>query len=146
MKDMAPDQERPLVLALQECLRALRNPQRKPTDASSMRDLQEDLQLILEMKNPSHDRLRAFWLNGIIDDIFYNLFGDTPYSRATEQARQEICDDFTNFLEVLLVTSKSEVSNKQLSCWEDFVNRYLDKINQINRSTGGGDDELRAEP
>lgn len=101
-------------------------------DATAVRQIQGRVAELLAASRDSSVVHQAFWLNAVIEDVFYNLFGDTPYNEATEQARRAVCGDFETLFVRLADSLSEDHKEQQLTCWESFVNTYVQRIRDLN--------------
>lgn len=107
-------------------------------DARGARYLQEQAQDLLGTARIPLIRLHSFWLDNAVEDVFYNLFGDLPYSGVTEEARRRTCGDLEILFLSLSHALETDDHQKQIECWADFVNSYLDRIHELNADLEGG--------
>lgn len=99
---------------------------------SPLKGLQRKLENALNVNLGEEDLFFVFFLATFIQDVFYNLAGDVPYSERSEQEKQkvysELASDLGQFAEAM---EQGEPSKKLHSCMQ-LVNTYLNGVKAIN--------------
>lgn len=134
---MKEEPQEALVRALRESATKLNDNDEYVGDARGARELQEKVVSYLRRTEDPKLILYSFWLDHLIDDIFYNLFADTVYMEETEKARDDVCKYLAVFFDRLANAIEADNARQELSSWETFVKKYLDRIEKVNRSSKG---------
>lgn len=82
-----------------------------------------------------YERFLCFFLSCFIDDVFFNLGGDTPYDKELHNERIYLFKKITETLQSIEKKEKDEEwLLKVLESISDLVDVYSDKINFLNKS------------
>jgi hypothetical protein len=78
--------------------------------------------------------VQAYFLELAIDDVFSNLFGDLPYTKATEAGRKSVCDALAGLFGELADHIERNDMAATLPAWERFTSTYFAVIDKANES------------
>lgn len=103
--------------------------EQKKADATAVRQVQLAAQTASVEANPVAPQ--AYLLDLLIEDVFYNVFGDVHYSAPTERLRCEMCrlfgEFFAEFADALDAPEGTSFP------WAGLVNGYLQAIAVANQ-------------
>ena len=88
---------------------------------------------LLEADN-SFERFLCFYLYSLIDSIFSNLGGDTPYDEQLQQVREKFYAKLSHFLLELGNAIVAEDKNSTIDYLISSVDEYINNIVLLNRS------------
>ena len=99
---------------------------------SPLKRLQRKLENTLSVNLDRDDSFFVFFLATFIQDVFYNLAGDVPYSERSEKEKQrvyrELASDLGQFAEVM----EEGEPRKVLHACMQLVSTYLNGVKSIN--------------
>jgi len=105
-----------------------------PKDARPLRELQRELNPILYTASNKDASFLAYFLSVFVDDFFYNLAGDVPYSEEIQHNLvTQIGAQLTNLANIVA----GKIEGSRFDAIEDLVSVYLEAISQI-RTEGEG--------
>jgi hypothetical protein len=99
---------------------------------SPLKRLQRRLENSQSVDLSEENRFLVFFLAIFIQDVFYNLAGDVPYSENSEQEKQKFYSKLVGDLEQLSDAINQADSSKKLNTCMQLVNNYLDGVKSIN--------------
>ncbi|MFP5262390.1 MAG: hypothetical protein ACLGJB_10845 [Blastocatellia bacterium] len=97
-----------------------------------LKRLQRRLENSVSSSIDKEDLYLVFFLSAFIQDIFYNLAGEVPYSEKVEQEKQKIYSELIQILSQLAnALEKGNFEEEKLAC-ADMVYTYLSGVKFID--------------
>lgn len=115
-----------------EVQKLLATPADQIPEATPLIQAQEMLEDLLPECREAEVKFFVFFLSNYLDDVFYNLTGDVPYSKDLDRERGEF---FRKIAPRLLEMTEALEVKKYMRCHEicvDLVKVYLDTIEHLN--------------
>lgn len=82
-----------------------------------------------------YDRFLCFFICSLIDDIFLNLGGDTPYDQELHSTRLSLFNKISEvFLNIGKISSDKEGLLDIIENLSDLINNYTERVNFLNKS------------
>ena len=116
----------------EEGQRLLSTPKDRIPEAAPLSRVQETLEDLLPQCREAEIKFFVFFLSNFLDDIFYNLTGDVPYSRQLDRERGEF---FRGIASRLMEMAEELEAANYARCHEicvSLVKVYLDTIEHLN--------------
>ena len=101
----------------------------KRADATCVRRVQAAARAVCASSDPITPQ--AYLLDLVIEDVFYNVFGEVHYSEPTERLRCEMCRLFGDFFKAF--ADALDTPDSATFPWAGFVTGYLEAIATANQ-------------
>ncbi|MCL4477404.1 MAG: hypothetical protein M1508_14480 [Nitrospirae bacterium] len=79
----------------------------------------------------SYERFLSFLICSFVDEIFFNLLGDTPYDKDLHSARISLLEDIAK---TFMHMGRKKELYAVFESFPELVSKYVDIINSLNRS------------
>lgn len=86
---------------------------------------------LFESKNEK-EQFICFYISRFIEDVFYNLSGDTPYDEGLQKVRLSFYANLTKTMEHLADSIKCNDDSAMLANLSALISEFIGKINLLN--------------